>query len=132
MSSESASATPLSAAYDVAMETKDTPSQDQEVLDGLNKNLDRNSDKPESNKTIAAVQEVQQSQFGHGDGQCCSILANLSGVFRYLNVLLHLLFGFLFSFFLDKEDKLEKSEVQAIIESTPELDMDLGSCRGTR
>uniref|UniRef100_A0A674MRD0 C-Jun-amino-terminal kinase-interacting protein 4 n=1 Tax=Takifugu rubripes TaxID=31033 RepID=A0A674MRD0_TAKRU len=29
------------------------------------------------------------------------------------------------------EDKLEKSEVQAIIESTPELDMDLGSCRGT-
>ncbi|XP_011616816.1 C-Jun-amino-terminal kinase-interacting protein 4 isoform X1 [Takifugu rubripes] len=98
MSSESASATPLSAAYDVAMETKDTPSRDQEVLDPLNKNLDRNSDKPESNKTIAAVQEVQQSQFGHGD---------------------------------DKEDKLEKSEVQAIIESTPELDMDLGSCRGT-
>uniref|UniRef100_H3D1S1 C-Jun-amino-terminal kinase-interacting protein 4 n=1 Tax=Tetraodon nigroviridis TaxID=99883 RepID=H3D1S1_TETNG len=30
-----------------------------------------------------------------------------------------------------EEDKLEKSEVQAIIESTPELDMDLGSCRGT-
>lgn len=37
-----------------------------------------------------------------------------------------------FSFFLDKEDQLEKSEVQAIIESTPELDMDIGSCRGTR
>lgn len=29
-------------------------------------------------------------------------------------------------------DGLEKSEVQAIIESTPELDMDLSSCRGTR
>uniref|UniRef100_A0A667ZYJ5 Sperm associated antigen 9 n=1 Tax=Myripristis murdjan TaxID=586833 RepID=A0A667ZYJ5_9TELE len=32
---------------------------------------------------------------------------------------------------LDGTDNLEKSEVQAIIESTPELDMDLGSCRGT-
>ncbi|XP_075889880.1 C-Jun-amino-terminal kinase-interacting protein 4 isoform X2 [Nelusetta ayraudi] len=30
-----------------------------------------------------------------------------------------------------EEDELEKSEVQAIIESTPELDMDLSSCRGT-
>uniref|UniRef100_A0A665VH67 Sperm associated antigen 9 n=1 Tax=Echeneis naucrates TaxID=173247 RepID=A0A665VH67_ECHNA len=29
------------------------------------------------------------------------------------------------------ESNLEKSEVQAIIESTPELDMDLDSCRGT-
>lgn len=37
-----------------------------------------------------------------------------------------------FSSFSAEEDKLEKSEVQAIIESTPELDMDLGSCRGTR
>lgn len=30
------------------------------------------------------------------------------------------------------EDSLEKSEVLAIIESTPELDMDLSNCRGTR
>lgn len=39
---------------------------------------------------------------------------------------------FISSFFPDEEEKLEKSEVLAIIESTPELDMDLGSCRGTR
>lgn len=33
---------------------------------------------------------------------------------------------------LDGADSLEKSEVQAIIESTPELDMDLDGCMGTR
>lgn len=33
---------------------------------------------------------------------------------------------------LDEADNLEKSEVQAIIESTPELDMDLEGCIGTR
>uniref|UniRef100_A0A669CR87 C-Jun-amino-terminal kinase-interacting protein 4 n=1 Tax=Oreochromis niloticus TaxID=8128 RepID=A0A669CR87_ORENI len=32
---------------------------------------------------------------------------------------------------IDGADSLEKSEVQAIIESTPELDMDLAGCRGT-
>ena len=32
----------------------------------------------------------------------------------------------------DVSDDLEKSEVQAIIESTPELDMDLDGCKGTR
>lgn len=68
MSTESASATPLSAASDAAMENNDTPTLDQKVSDGLKKNLDRNNDKPESNKTIAAMQEVQQSQFGHGNG----------------------------------------------------------------
>uniref|UniRef100_A0AAX7V176 C-Jun-amino-terminal kinase-interacting protein 4 n=1 Tax=Astatotilapia calliptera TaxID=8154 RepID=A0AAX7V176_ASTCA len=73
-------------ASDVAMESVDTPLKDQETSDGHNKNLDRSSGKPESNKNIAAVQE------GH------------------------------FSV---------KSEVQAIIESTPELDMDLAGCRGT-
>lgn len=78
MSIESASATARSAASEVAMETKDTPTRDQGALDGLNENLDRNNGKPESNKTIAAVQEVQQSQFGDDDGQCCSILAYLS------------------------------------------------------
>lgn len=72
MSTESASASPLSAASHAAMETNDTPTQEQEVSDGLKKNLDRNSDKPESNKTIAAVQEVQQPQFEHGNGQCNS------------------------------------------------------------
>uniref|UniRef100_A0A3Q1EK15 C-Jun-amino-terminal kinase-interacting protein 4 n=1 Tax=Acanthochromis polyacanthus TaxID=80966 RepID=A0A3Q1EK15_9TELE len=85
----SASATSLST--DVAMASLDTPVQEQ---DGLNKNLDRNSGKPESSKNITAVQGGQQGQFGD-------------------------------------DDNLEKSEVQAIIESTPELDMDLAGCRGT-
>lgn len=65
VSTGSASATPLSTAEsDVAMEPVETPEQEQEVSDGLNKNLDRNSEKPESNKNIAAVQDVQQAQFG--------------------------------------------------------------------
>uniref|UniRef100_A0A4W6F6V3 Sperm associated antigen 9 n=1 Tax=Lates calcarifer TaxID=8187 RepID=A0A4W6F6V3_LATCA len=87
----SASATPLSTASDVAMESVDTPPQEQGASDGLDKNLDWSSGKPESSKNIAAVQEGQQ----------------------------------------DGADDLEKSEVQAIIESTPELDMDLDGCRGT-
>ncbi|CAJ1081114.1 C-Jun-amino-terminal kinase-interacting protein 4 isoform X6 [Xyrichtys novacula] len=87
----SASVTPSSDTSDVAMESVDTPLQEREVLDGLNKNLDRNSGKPESSKNISAVQEGQ----------------------------------------MDGADELEKSEVQAIIESTPELDMDLDGCRGT-
>ncbi|XP_044034080.1 C-Jun-amino-terminal kinase-interacting protein 4 isoform X4 [Siniperca chuatsi] len=102
----SAFATPLSiAASDVAMESVDTPLQEQEVSDGLNKNLDRNSGKLEGSKNIAAVQEGQQGQLGH-DGQASTPLK-------------------------DGADSLEKSEVQAIIESTPELDMDLDGCRGT-
>ncbi|KAM6964261.1 LOW QUALITY PROTEIN: C-Jun-amino-terminal kinase-interacting protein 4-like [Tautogolabrus adspersus] len=97
-SANSQSTTPLSPhsgestdASDVAMESVDTPLQEQGGSDGLNTNLDRNSGKPESSKNIAAVQEGQ----------------------------------------LDGADDLEKSEVQAIIESTPELDMDLEGCRGT-
>ncbi|XP_044034077.1 C-Jun-amino-terminal kinase-interacting protein 4 isoform X2 [Siniperca chuatsi] len=104
----SAFATPLSiAASDVAMESVDTPLQEQEVSDGLNKNLDRNSGKLEGSKNIAAVQEGQQGQLGH-DGQASTPLKGDDGA-----------------------DSLEKSEVQAIIESTPELDMDLDGCRGT-
>lgn len=79
-STGSASATPLSAAEsDVAMEPVETPEQEREVSDGLNKNLDRNSEKPESNKNIAAVQDAQQAQFGgdaspplKDDGVCCN------------------------------------------------------------
>ncbi|XP_059180898.1 C-Jun-amino-terminal kinase-interacting protein 4-like isoform X1 [Centropristis striata] len=93
-----------STASDVAME-----SVDREVSDGLNKNLDWNSGKPESNKDIAAVQEGQQGHPG-GDGQD-SASTHLQGD--------------------DGADSLEKSEVQAIIESTPELDMDLKGCQGT-
>uniref|UniRef100_UPI0037E8562C C-Jun-amino-terminal kinase-interacting protein 4 isoform X3 n=1 Tax=Semicossyphus pulcher TaxID=241346 RepID=UPI0037E8562C len=85
------SVTPSTDNSDVAMESVDTPLQEQEVFDGLNKNLDRNSGKPESSKNIAAVQDGQH----------------------------------------EGADDLEKSEVQAIIESTPELDMDLDGCRAT-
>uniref|UniRef100_A0AAQ5WZ57 C-Jun-amino-terminal kinase-interacting protein 4 n=1 Tax=Amphiprion ocellaris TaxID=80972 RepID=A0AAQ5WZ57_AMPOC len=82
------SASAMALSSDVAMASVDTPVQEQ---DGLNKNLDRNSGKPESSKNITAVQGGQRGQL----------------------------------------DNLEKSEVQAIIESTPELDMDLAGCRGT-
>ncbi|XP_040922550.1 C-Jun-amino-terminal kinase-interacting protein 4 isoform X7 [Toxotes jaculatrix] len=110
LGSGSASATPQSTtASDVAMESVDTSLQEQEASDGLNKNLDWNSGKPESNKNIAAMQEGQQGQGGRESQQ--SVSTPLKGE--------------------DGADDLEKSEVQAIIESTPELDMDLGSCRGT-
>lgn len=46
------------------VESAEMPVREQEVSDGLNKNLDRNSEKPQSNKNIAAVQDVQQAQFG--------------------------------------------------------------------
>ncbi|XP_035000913.1 C-Jun-amino-terminal kinase-interacting protein 4 isoform X3 [Hippoglossus stenolepis] len=106
----SSSATPLSTtASDVAMESVDTPLQEQEASDGLNRNLDRSSGKPESNKNIAAVQEGQQGQRGH-DGQESASTPLESE---------------------DGADNLEKSEVQKIIESTPELDMDLDGCIGT-
>ncbi|KAM3592273.1 uncharacterized protein V6R79_016023 [Siganus canaliculatus] len=96
------SATPLStAASDVTMASVDTPSKEPEVSDCLNENLDSTSEKPESSKNIAAVQEGQQ-------GVQDSPLKDEDG-----------------------EDKQEKSEVQAIIESTPELDMDLEGCRAT-
>lgn len=62
----SASATPLStAASDVSMKSADAPLQEQECSDGLNKNLDWNSGKPESNKNISAAQEGLQGQLQH-------------------------------------------------------------------
>lgn len=108
MFTESASATPLPAASDAAMETNDTPTQDQEVSDGLKKNLDRNSDKPESNKTIAAVQEVQQSQFGHGNGQCnsCSSIVGVM-ISQYFSI--QALFDFWILFFLSFQMKKTNS-----------------------
>ncbi|XP_041829680.1 C-Jun-amino-terminal kinase-interacting protein 4 isoform X2 [Melanotaenia boesemani] len=80
---------------DVAMESR---LQEQEPSDGLNKNLDWKSGKPEGSKNMTAVQEGQQES------------ANAA---------------------LKSDDEDEKTEVQAIIESTPELDMDLEGCRGT-
>lgn len=65
VSSGSAAGTPVSnAASDVTMESVETPVKEQEVSDGLNKNLDSNSEKPDSSKNISAVQEVQQGQSG--------------------------------------------------------------------
>uniref|UniRef100_A0A3Q2ZCY2 Sperm associated antigen 9 n=1 Tax=Kryptolebias marmoratus TaxID=37003 RepID=A0A3Q2ZCY2_KRYMA len=74
-----ASSTPLSAApSDVAVESVDTPLQEQDTSGGLGKNLDMKNGNAE-----------------------------------------------------DGAENVEKSEVQAIIESTPELDMDFDGCRGT-
>ncbi|XP_026170699.1 C-Jun-amino-terminal kinase-interacting protein 4 isoform X4 [Mastacembelus armatus] len=104
----STSAIPLSAAAsDVATKSLDTPLQEQATSDGLSKNLDWRGEKPESSKNITAVQEGQQGQLGL-DGQETAPTLLRAGA-----------------------DNLEKSEVQAIIESTPELDMDLDGCRGT-
>lgn len=60
----SASVTPLSS--DVTMESVDTPLQERQGSDGLNKNLDWNSGKPDSKKNISAVQQGQQQK---NDGQ---------------------------------------------------------------
>ncbi|XP_075312886.1 C-Jun-amino-terminal kinase-interacting protein 4 isoform X2 [Odontesthes bonariensis] len=92
------STSPLTAGSDVAMESR---LQGQEASDGLSKNLDRKSGKPEGSKNISAVQEGQQE----------SATTPLKSD--------------------DGTDDAEKTEVQAIIESTPELDMDLDGCRGT-
>ncbi|XP_077406600.1 C-Jun-amino-terminal kinase-interacting protein 4 isoform X3 [Vanacampus margaritifer] len=70
---------------------------------GLNKNLDCNIGKPNNNKNISAVQLGQENQE--------STTLPLEGN--------------------DGKNTLEKSEVLAIIESTPELDMDLDGCQGT-
>ncbi|XP_051530371.1 C-Jun-amino-terminal kinase-interacting protein 4-like isoform X3 [Myxocyprinus asiaticus] len=75
---ESKSATPMSAATsDVTMASVDTPRT--EEAEGLNRNLNSSSAKPDSNQS----------------------------------------------------ENAERSEVQAIIESTPELDMDLSGCKGS-
>ncbi|XP_078135388.1 C-Jun-amino-terminal kinase-interacting protein 4 isoform X3 [Sander vitreus] len=99
----SASVTSVSiAALDIAME-----SMEQAVSDGLNKNLDGNRGKPKSGKDIAAVQEGQQGELGH-DGQDSAATPLKDGAHNQ-----------------------ESSEVQAIIESTPELDMHHDGCLGT-
>ncbi|KAK2820907.1 hypothetical protein Q5P01_023866 [Channa striata] len=95
------------AASDVTMESVETSWQKQEASDGLNKNLDWNGGKPESSKDIAAVQEGQQGQLGHDNQDPASTPLK------------------------DEANNVGKSEVQAIIESTPELDMDLDGCRQT-
>ncbi|XP_056152874.1 C-Jun-amino-terminal kinase-interacting protein 4 isoform X2 [Lampris incognitus] len=105
---ESASATPTSTATsDAAMESVDTPFREEKHSEGLNRNLDRRGGKPDSSKNISAVQEGQLGQDSQDSGTSP------------------------FTVSLDGTDNLEKSEVQAIIESTPELDMDIGGHIGT-
>ncbi|XP_063748837.1 C-Jun-amino-terminal kinase-interacting protein 4 isoform X1 [Eleginops maclovinus] len=96
---------PVSSGTPLSPAASNVSMESNEVSDRLNKNLDRSRGKPESSKNIAAVQEGQQGQ----PGQDAS--TPLKGD--------------------DGAENLEKSEVQAIIESTPELDMGLEGCIGT-
>ncbi|XP_051530372.1 C-Jun-amino-terminal kinase-interacting protein 4-like isoform X4 [Myxocyprinus asiaticus] len=92
---ESKSATPMSAATsDVTMASVDTPRT--EEAEGLNRNLNSSSAKPDSSKNI----RVQDA-----------VVAEMPSA--------------------DQSENAERSEVQAIIESTPELDMDLSGCKGS-
>ncbi|XP_073685038.1 C-Jun-amino-terminal kinase-interacting protein 4 isoform X3 [Garra rufa] len=94
---ESKSGTPLSAATsDVAMASVDTPRT--EEAEGLNRNLDSSSAKPDSSKNIGVQDAVASETPSTG---------------------------------ADQSENAERSEVQAIIESTPELDMDLSGCKGS-
>uniref|UniRef100_A0A8C1YGW4 Sperm associated antigen 9 n=1 Tax=Cyprinus carpio TaxID=7962 RepID=A0A8C1YGW4_CYPCA len=87
---ESKSGMPVSAATsDAAMDTPRT-----EETEGLNRNLDSSSAKPDSSKNIGVQDAVASSG-------------------------------------ADQSENAERSEVQAIIESTPELDMDLSGCKGS-
>ncbi|XP_041714673.1 C-Jun-amino-terminal kinase-interacting protein 4 isoform X3 [Coregonus clupeaformis] len=103
----SMSATPMSTSEsDIAMASVSTPLQEElkEVGKGLNRNLDRSNRKPENisskNTTVQEGQEGQDSELRGGSGP-------LTGT----------------------DDNAESLEVQAIIESTPELDMDLSGYR---
>ncbi|MGH0146845.1 UNVERIFIED_CONTAM: hypothetical protein FKN15_009423 [Acipenser sinensis] len=91
---DSKSVTPLStAASDVVMHSFDTPIKDE--AEGLTKNLNTSSRKPDSSKII--------------EGQVTPSTRTVSK---------------------GSTENEDKSEVQAIIESTPELDMDLSGYKG--
>lgn len=130
LSRGSASATSGSAsASDVAMESVETPLQEQ--ASDFNQNLDWSSGKPESNKDIAAVQRDSQETAATpvtGGGLSCSHHSLIVVISSHASLMSPSLLGEPD----DAADSLERSDVQAIIESTPELDMDLESCRGTR
>uniref|UniRef100_A0A674BFR9 C-Jun-amino-terminal kinase-interacting protein 4 n=1 Tax=Salmo trutta TaxID=8032 RepID=A0A674BFR9_SALTR len=100
----SMSATPVStSASDVAMASVGTPHQEEleEVGEGLNRNLDRSDRKPENiSSKNTTVHEGQDSELRG---------AGVRGGSEPLTA----------------DDNTESSEVQSIIESTPELDMDL-------
>ncbi|XP_029495890.1 C-Jun-amino-terminal kinase-interacting protein 4-like isoform X1 [Oncorhynchus nerka] len=102
----SMSATPMStSASDVAMASVGTPHQEEleELSEGLNRNLDRSDRKPENiSSKNTTVQEGQDSELrGAGVRGGSGPLTDAA------------------------DDNTESSEVQSIIESTPELDMDL-------
>lgn len=144
----------FAAPSDVVMESVDTPLRRQETLDGLSKNLDLTSGKPEDKNNMGAVQEEQESNQGatmtalksEGDPfifnslftlhkTSCIFKLGLKTVFQLLISQMRLCVFInikLRTVLLDGAEKVEKSEVQAIIESTPELDMDFDGCRGTR
>ncbi|CDQ70018.1 unnamed protein product [Oncorhynchus mykiss] len=102
----SMSATPMStSASDVAMASVGTPHQEEleELSEGLNRNLDRSDRKPENiSSKNTTVQEGQDSEL-RGAG-----VRGGSGPLTDA-----------------EDDNTKSSEVQSIIESTPELDMDL-------
>ncbi|XP_061666063.1 C-Jun-amino-terminal kinase-interacting protein 4-like isoform X2 [Syngnathoides biaculeatus] len=70
---------------------------------GLNQNMEYNTGKPNNSKSISTAQHQLEQE-------------NQEATTALLN---------------DGKNNLEKSEVLAIIESTPELDMDLDGCQGT-
>nr|XP_055031592.1 C-Jun-amino-terminal kinase-interacting protein 4 isoform X2 [Misgurnus anguillicaudatus] len=79
---------------DVAMASVGTPRT--EEAEGLNRNLDSSSAKPDSSKNIRSQDALTKQMSSTG-----------------------------------QSESAERSEVQAIIESTPELDMDLSGCKGS-
>ncbi|XP_070304731.1 C-Jun-amino-terminal kinase-interacting protein 4 isoform X5 [Salvelinus sp. IW2-2015] len=102
----SMSATPMSTSVsDVAMASVGTPHQEEleEVGEGLTRNLDRSDRKPEniSSKNTTVLEGQDSELRGAGVTGGSGPLTDAAG------------------------DNTESSEVQSIIESTPELDMDL-------
>lgn len=79
---------------DVAMASVGMPRS--EEAEGLNRNLDSSSAKPDSSKNIRSQDALTKQTASTG-----------------------------------QSESAERSEVQAIIESTPELDMDLSGCKGS-
>uniref|UniRef100_A0A8C7WIT9 RH1 domain-containing protein n=1 Tax=Oncorhynchus mykiss TaxID=8022 RepID=A0A8C7WIT9_ONCMY len=103
----SMSATPMStSASDVAMASVGTPHQEEleELSEGLNRNLDRSDRKPENiSSKNTTVQEGQDSELRGVSTLTCYSISSTDA----------------------EDDNTKSSEVQSIIESTPELDMDL-------
>ncbi|XP_038127594.1 C-Jun-amino-terminal kinase-interacting protein 4-like isoform X3 [Cyprinodon tularosa] len=98
------SSTPPSTAASVA---KTDPEKKQDGSEEFNKNLDRKSEKSENGENAERRRGEQTSQLGEDNQESAPVKSE------------------------DGEENLEKSELQAIIDSTPELDMDFDGGRGT-